>query len=341
MTSTITDDKRSAIAEKLAGIRSFQNLLIANEQQLIGECSNSEIRDRLQKMLDDDRKNLGIVETVITAYGIEAKPKETVKETVQQAQKMMQSSDLSLYEKVSSHELLKHSQVMSGLIVHKAAQVVGADITQAITPLNAVNFENRAHQEQLKGILEVLGTLELTGEEADHGVWAKVQDGMAALSGIVGSVVTQTTGQSDLKIEDVLRMDHKKVDTLFSEIEKCNDPQKIQELFSQLFQDLTVHSEAEEKIVYPKVQGFYSNTQELYDQQTEMKAILEEIEAIEPGSTEFRSKMMQLKSAVTEHVNQEEGNLFVAILNHCNLEQQEQLATEFKEAKKQLQTKMR
>jgi len=240
MTFTVTDSKRNAIAEKLADIRAFQNSLIANEQQLIGECRDSEICDRLQKMLDDDRKNLGIMETVITAYGIQAKPKETVNEMVHQSQMMMQSSQLSLYEKVGSHELLKHAQVMSGLIVHKAAQVVGVDITHAITPLNAVNFENRAHQEQLKGILEILGTRELTGEEADQGVWARVHDAMAALSIIFGSVVTQATDQPDLKIENVLRMDHKKVDILYSEIEKCDDPQKIQELFAQVFQDLSV-----------------------------------------------------------------------------------------------------
>jgi len=240
MTFTVTDSKRNAIAEKLADIRSFQHLLIANEQQLIGECSDLEIRDRLQKMLDDDHKNLGIVETAIAAYGIEAKTKETVREIVHQSQKMMQSPELSLYEKVGSHELLKHAQVMSGMIVHKAAQVVGADISQAITPLNAVNFENRAHQEQLKGILEVLGTRELTGQEADQGVWARVNDAMVALSDIFGSVVTQATGQLDLKIENVLRMDHKKVDMLYSEIEKCEDPQKIQEMFAQVFQDLSV-----------------------------------------------------------------------------------------------------
>ncbi len=48
---------------------------------------------------------------------------------------MMKGSDLSLYKKTFQHELLKHGQVMSGLIVHKAAQVVGADIETAITPL--------------------------------------------------------------------------------------------------------------------------------------------------------------------------------------------------------------
>jgi hemerythrin superfamily protein len=32
------------------------------------------------------------------------------------------------------------------------AQVVEADAEAAITPLNTVNFENHAHQEQLKGV---------------------------------------------------------------------------------------------------------------------------------------------------------------------------------------------
>jgi len=64
----------------------------------------------------------------------------------------MKGSELTSFEKVFQHELLKHKQTMTGLVIHKAAQVVGADIEAAITPLNTINFENRAHQEQLKGI---------------------------------------------------------------------------------------------------------------------------------------------------------------------------------------------
>jgi len=56
--------------------------------------------------------------------------------------------------------------------------------------LNTINFENRAHQEQLKGILEILGVRELTGLEPDP-LWGRVQD-VAALTGVVGSVVTRT-----------------------------------------------------------------------------------------------------------------------------------------------------
>jgi len=80
----------------------------------------------------------------------------------------MKGSELTSFEKVFQHELLKHKQTMTGLVIHKAAQVVGADIEAAITS-NTINFENRAHQEQLKGILEILGVRELTGLEPDQG----------------------------------------------------------------------------------------------------------------------------------------------------------------------------
>jgi hemerythrin-like domain-containing protein len=49
---------------------------------------------------------------------------------------------------------------------------------------------------------------------------------------------------------------------------------------------------------------------------------------------------MELQRMVMDHVRQEESELFAAIRNNCSTEQQEQIATEFKEAKKQFQTQM-
>jgi hemerythrin superfamily protein len=342
MVSTMPDQKRVAIAEKLASMRAIQNLLIANEQQFIQENTDNEIRDRFRKMLEDDQKNLGIIETVITQYGVQAQPKQTVQELVEKIQKMMQGSELNFYEKVTQHELLKHGQVMSGLIVHKAAQVVGADIEAAITPLNTVNFENRAHQEQLKGMLEILGTRELTGKDPDQGVWGRVQDAMAALSGVFGGAVTQASDKSDMNIQDVIRMDHQKVNVLIAEMEQSKDPQKIQEYFAQMYADLMVHSEAEEQVVYPAVRPFYgdSDTQELYDEQAELKMVLNEMKSFNPTSSEFKSKLQQVKEMVGDHTRQEESTMFAAIRNNCSSDESEQMATRFKEAKKQLQRQM-
>jgi hemerythrin superfamily protein len=342
MVVTLDDAKRNAIASKLADLKAIQNLIIANEQKFISAVNDDDIRHRLREMLDDDQKNLGILDTVIVQYGIQAQPKNTVSEMVQKLEKLMSGSELTLFEKIFQHELLKHQQVMSGLIVHKAAQKVGADVEAAITPLNTVNFENRAHQEQLKGVLEVLGVRELTGQEADQGLWARVQDAVAALTGVAGSVVTQSSDKADMNIQDVIRMDHQKANTLFMEIEQSNDPQKIQEYFGQLYKDLSVHAQAEEQVVYPAVRPFYgeSDTQELYDEQAQMKVLLDQIKSLSPSSAEFKDRVRQLKDIVQDHVRQEESTMFAAIRNNCSSDQSEQLATAFKAAKSRLQQEL-
>jgi hypothetical protein len=186
MTVTLDDTKRSAIASELADLKAIQQLLIANEQKFIpAVSSDKEISDRLNDFLRDDRENMAAIEGVINKFGGgSAQPKDTIGQYVEQVNRLMDGNELSLYQKVSAHERIKHQAVMTGLIIHKASQVTGEDVKEAIGPLNQVNFLNRAHQEQLKGILEVLGTRELTGQDPDQGVWARTQDAVAALRGV-------------------------------------------------------------------------------------------------------------------------------------------------------------
>jgi hemerythrin superfamily protein len=342
MVTTLDDTKRQAIAEKLADMKAAQNLILSTGQKLIQASQDKDVRDRLQNILNDDQKNLGVLETAIVQYGIQAEPHSSVKKFVEQAEQTMSSDELTLYQKLLQFELLKHGQVMNGIVIHKAAQVVGADIDLAIGPLNTVNFENRAHQEQLKGILELVGVRELTGRDADQGLWARVQDSIAALSGVVGSAVTQNTDKQDMNIQTLIRLDHNKVNTIYTEMGATNDPQKLQEYFGQMYKDLMAHSVAEEQVVYPQVRSFYGNdnTQELYDEQADMKRRLDEIKAISPSSPEFKDKVKQLMDVVGDHIRQEESTMFAAIDNNCSKEQKEQMATQFKEAKAKLQQEM-
>ncbi|MEH2298167.1 MAG: hemerythrin HHE cation-binding protein [Nostoc sp.] len=186
MVVALDDTKRSAIATELADLKAIQELLIANEQKVLPAVSNDqEISKRLTDFLKDDQENLTIIEQVISKFGGgSAQPRDTIGQYVEQVNRIIDGNELTLYQKVSIHERIKHQAVMTGLIIHKAAQVVGDDVKEAIGPLNQVNFENRAHQEQLKGVLEVLGTRELTGQDPDQGVWARTQDAVAALRGV-------------------------------------------------------------------------------------------------------------------------------------------------------------
>lgn len=341
MVATLTDAKRSAIAEKLADIRAVQNLLISNEQHFLQECNDQHVCDRLRDMLEDDQKNVGIIETAITQYGIQAEPGSDVRHMVERTQQMMKDTGTSLYARLLQHELLKHAQVMAGLVIHKAAQVAGADVEMALAPLNTVNFENRAHQEQLKGILEYVGTYELTGEAPDQGVWASVRDALSAMTGILGSAATQSSDRSDLDIMNLVFMDHQKAKTLIREIEKTDDSQKAQEYFGQLYTDLLVHSKAEEDVVYPAVRPFYGedNTSELYHEQAELEKVLNSMRNLTPGSDAFNAKLKQVKEMIGDHTRQEESTMFAALRKNLSDAQREQLATRFKAAKQQLQSK--
>ncbi len=343
MVTTLDDTKRLAIGERLADLRAFQNLIISNDQKLIDACPYQDVRERLQNMLSDDQKNIGIIDTVIVQYGIQTEPSAATKIFIPQFEQMMSGDEFTFYQKLIHHELMKHGQAMSGIMIHKAAQVVGADIEVAIAPLNTVNFEGRAHQEQLKGMLEQAGVREMTGLDADQGLWGRVQDAIAVLSGVAGSVLTQNTNKQDMNIQTLIRLDHNKVNTIFTEIGATKDPQKLQEYFGQLYKDLLAHAQAEEEVVYPKVRSFYGddNTQELYSEQAQMKQMLDEIKSIDPASAdEFRSKIKQLMDVVGDHIRQEEFTMFAAIDKNCSDEQKEQMATEFKAAKSKVQQEM-
>lgn len=339
MVSTLDDTKRAAIGSKLADMVAVQELLIKADQKLLSAVDDAEIRDRFQEILEDDQNNLKVLNDVLVNYGVRSEANQTTKKMVDEIQKLMESKELSLYEKVAKQELLKHQQAMTGILIHKAAQVVGADIEAAILPLNTVNFENRAHQEQLKGVLEVLGVRQLTGLDAKQGIWSRVQDALAALTGVLGSGAGMNEGE--MTIQNVLRMDHQKVNVLFMEILQSDNPNKIQEYFGQLYKDLFVHSKAEEETVYPTVQPFYGDdTQELYDEQAEARQLLDKLKSMNPGSAEFKDGVKKLQSAIMDHVRQEESTMFAAIRNNCSDAQQKQLATEFKAAKEKLQKEM-
>ena len=185
MVVVIDDTKRSAIATELADMKALQELLAATEQKLLpAVSSDKEISDRLNDCLKDDQESLAVIKEVIAKFDGSPQPRGTIKQYIEQVNRLMEGDELTLYQKVSAHERIKHQTVMTGLIIHKASQVVGDDLKEAIAPLNQVNFKNRAHQEQLKGVMEVLGTRELTGKDPDQSVWARTQDAVAALRGV-------------------------------------------------------------------------------------------------------------------------------------------------------------
>ncbi len=178
------------LATKLADLKLFQNVLLESEQKLIATTSDGTIRERLEGIMKTDRENLRVIDEAIAKSGTSAESRDITQQHASKVTQMMSSSDLTLYDKFFQLELLKHQQTMTGLVLHKVAQSLSDALQDAMEPLNKVNFENRAHQEVLKGILYFVGTREMAGQEPDMGLLASIEQGIAALKGAVGSATS-------------------------------------------------------------------------------------------------------------------------------------------------------
>lgn len=180
----------TTLASNLADLKLFQNVLIDSEQKLMAATSDSTIRERLEGILKSDRENLGTIEQAIAKAGATAESRNVTQQYADKVGQMMSGSDLTTYDKFFQLELLKHQQTMNGLVLHKVAQSLSDDLQDAMEPLNKVNFENRAHQEVLKGILYFVGTREMANKEPDMGLLASIEQGVAAVKGAVGSALS-------------------------------------------------------------------------------------------------------------------------------------------------------
>jgi len=185
MTNTTT------LATKLSDLELFQDVLIKIEQKLMSATADETIRERLEKMLDQDRENQKNIQTAVQKLGSSSAPsRDITQKHADKVEEMMSSDELTLYDKFFQLELLKHQQTMTGLVLHKAAQSLDDDLQDAMEPLNKVNFENRAHQEVLKGVLYFVGTREIADKEPDMGLLGSLEQGVAAVKGAVSSATS-------------------------------------------------------------------------------------------------------------------------------------------------------
>lgn len=146
-----------------------------------------------------------------------------------------------------------------------------------------------------------------------------------------------------MDIFELIQADHRKVESLFSEIESTDSAKKLQTLFNQLYTDLNVHAKAEELTFYPTMlnyEGTEDQVAEAEEEHTEAKELLEELKSLSPTSSEFKAKIRELKEAVQHHVEEEESEIFATISEKVGKEELKELAKEFQEAKSKLQKEM-
>jgi DNA-binding FrmR family transcriptional regulator len=134
---------------------------------------------------------------------------------------------------------------------------------------------------------------------------------------------------------ELLKKDHKKVSTLFKQIESAAGDAKLR-IFRQLKSELDVHAHVEETIFYPALEREKETreiTLEAYEEHRVVKDLLSQLDAATSANEEWEARLTVLKENVEHHVEEEEGELFDKASDVLTGEQAEELGDQMQEEK--------
>jgi len=126
-----------------------------------------------------------------------------------------------------------------------------------------------------------------------------------------------TKGGNESNAIAILIADHKKIRVLFKQFEEVMDQDGSEtekaELAQQVCNALTVHTQIEEELFYPAVREAIDNDN-LMDEAKAVHAgiqeLVEQIEAMQPGSDQYDAKVVVLGEQVEHHFMGEEEEMF-------------------------------
>lgn len=106
-----------------------------------------------------------------------------------------------------------------------------------------------------------------------------------------------------------LQKDHRRVEQLMERA--LSDPTAFEELRNEL----TVHAQLEEEIFYPAVrEAMAADERDMIDDaladHADVKQMLSELAALSGSEEEYRAALEELQDSVTQHVEEEEDEMF-------------------------------
>ncbi len=135
---------------------------------------------------------------------------------------------------------------------------------------------------------------------------------------------------------ELLKSDHDKVEGIFMQFQQGGGSQEFRQLFAQLYQELTLHSLAEENVIYPTLAQFDETAgylKDVYKDHAEAKAAFAELAALDNTSSEWSQKMTKLMKDVQAHVQEEENEIFPRMRQRLSEQQLQMIGQEIQKAK--------
>jgi hemerythrin superfamily protein len=138
----------------------------------------------------------------------------------------------------------------------------------------------------------------------------------------------------------LLIADHNRVRGVFArfqEAEKSGEVAEMGELVRTIDEELTVHTDIEEKVFYPWAHPLSPDIAEVVDEGIEehhvVKTLLDEIRDLEPGDAQWVAKVTVVIENVEHHAEEEEAELFPQVRGATDADAREQLGRDL-EARK-------
>src|SRR5262249_30877332 len=146
-------------------------------------------------------------------------------------------------------------------------------------------------------------------------------------------------------VTTILKKDHRVVSGLFWTLQQTTNPHVRRSVFSQIQNQLEIHSQVEEEIFYPAMRHIRTSTaqQQVDDARRDhqqIKDLLHQVSTTDPDSFEFMSKVNQLMERVERHVEEEETEMFPMAQNNMSDEELEHLGHRLHDRKVQLKERI-
>jgi hemerythrin superfamily protein len=121
-------------------------------------------------------------------------------------------------------------------------------------------------------------------------------------------------GAEEVDPVELLSDDHEKVMALFQEFQFADSGERIR-VAKEIHAERMIHTQIEEEIFYPAVRESGAEdaaevVSEAIGEHTGVKALLKEMQGLDPAGDEYAGRMTALREMVEHHVEEEETEMF-------------------------------
>ena len=139
---------------------------------------------------------------------------------------------------------------------------------------------------------------------------------------------------------DIIKEDHRRIEDLFAKFLETDSEVTQETLFEQIETGLNIHSEMEERVLYPALRQFApEKVDEAIDEHSEVKDLLLELLESDLDEDAFESQFTRLVEDVRRHVEEEESpnGLLALAQQHFNNEQLLAMARDLLDVKREVE----